>query len=78
MKLTLPGECPGVWRTAKRKRLPFYAISAVTGQGVDELKYAMWEQVKKLRKKHAAAAEEPPVGMLAVAERRRRPRDWRK
>jgi len=59
----------------KKKRLPFYAISAVTGQGLDELKYAMWEQVKKLRKKHATSEVET---IEAPAQRRRRPRDWRK
>ena len=65
---------------AKKKRLPFYAISAVTGEGVDELKYAMWEQVQKLRKKHAASEAETREVELAAApaERRRRPRDWRK
>jgi GTP-binding protein len=65
---------------AKKKRLPFYAISAVTGQGMDELKYAMWEQVQKLRKKHAASEAETREVELAAApaERRRRPRDWRK
>src|ERR1700759_2146734 len=30
---------------AKRKKLPFYAISAVTGEGVDPLKYAIAEMV---------------------------------
>src|SRR6201981_815628 len=34
---------------AKRRKLPFYAISAVTGAGVDALKYAMGERVEALR-----------------------------
>ena len=34
---------------AKRRKLPFFAISAVTGQGVEQLKYAMGEQLKELR-----------------------------
>jgi GTP-binding protein len=34
---------------AKRRKLPFYAISAVTGQGVDALKYAIADQVKQAR-----------------------------
>ena len=34
---------------AKRKKLPFYAISAVTGLGVDKLKYAIGERVRTLR-----------------------------
>ncbi len=34
---------------AKRKKLPFYAISAVTGEGIDALKYALAEKVQALR-----------------------------
>ena len=34
---------------AKRMKLPFYAISAVTGLGVDKLKYAIGERVRTLR-----------------------------
>jgi GTP-binding protein len=74
-KPTEPAKLAALRAFARKKRLPFYAISAVTGAGVDELKYAMWEQVKKLRKKHAHAEAAPTI---AIAERRRRPRDWRK
>jgi len=42
---------------AKRKKLPFYEISAVTGLGIDKLKYAIGERVHELRE--AAAAVEP-------------------
>jgi GTP-binding protein len=41
---------------AKRKKLPFYEISAVTGLGIDKLKYAIGERVHELRE--AAAAVE--------------------
>ncbi len=41
---------------AKRRKLPFYLISAVTGAGVNELKYAMGKRVKELREQ--ARAEE--------------------
>ncbi|HET9698182.1 MAG TPA: hypothetical protein VFP40_15010, partial [Terriglobales bacterium] len=34
---------------AKRKRLPFYEISAVTGQGVKDLTWAMAHEVRDLR-----------------------------
>jgi len=34
---------------AKRKKLAFYAISAVTGLGVDALKYAIGARVRELR-----------------------------
>jgi GTP-binding protein len=34
---------------AKRRKLPFYAISAVSGQGMDALKYAIAAEVKRTR-----------------------------
>jgi GTP-binding protein len=34
---------------AKRKKLPFHAISAVTGEGIDALKYAVANQLESLR-----------------------------
>ena len=33
----------------KKKGLPLYPISAVTGKGVEELKYAMAERVNEVR-----------------------------
>lgn len=39
---------------AKRRKLPFYAISAVTGLGIDKLKYAVGERVREVRKEAAA------------------------
>jgi GTPase len=38
----------------KKKRLPLYPISAVTGEGVDKLKYAMGNLVQEARKADAA------------------------
>ena len=46
---------------AKRKKLPFYAISAVTGLGVDKLKYAIGERVRELRKECAEPIAETAV-----------------
>jgi GTP-binding protein len=34
---------------AKRRKLPFYAISAVTGTGIDELKYAIGKTLNELK-----------------------------
>jgi GTP-binding protein len=39
---------------AKRKKLDFYEISAVTGLGVDKLKYAMGARVRDLRESAVA------------------------
>src|ERR1700761_9563258 len=48
---------------AKRRKLPFYAISAVSGQGVDALKYAIAAEVKRAREAERveAATESAPV-----------------
>jgi GTP-binding protein len=43
---------------AKRSKLPFYEISAVTGQGVDALRYAIAEKVREHRKEQASALAE--------------------
>jgi GTP-binding protein len=47
---------------AKRKKLPFYEISAVTGLGIEKLKYAIGEKVSAARK--AAEAETEPEKAL--------------
>jgi GTP-binding protein len=44
-----PDKLKKLQTMAKRKKLPFYAISAVTGQGIDPLKYALAEQIRTLR-----------------------------
>ncbi len=36
-------------RFAKRKKLDFYAISAVTGEGIEDLKWAMAERVEAIK-----------------------------
>jgi GTPase len=38
-------------RYCKRRKLKLYEISAVTGKGIDELKYAIADEVQKLREK---------------------------
>ena len=50
---------------AKRRKLPFYAISAVTGLGVEKLKYAIGERVRELRRESVSAEmkeAEPAAG----------------
>jgi len=42
---------------ATRKKLKLYPISAVTGEGIEKLKYAMAEEVDKARKMLAASEE---------------------
>jgi GTP-binding protein len=43
------------WTT--RRKLKLYPISAVTGEGIEKLKYAMAEEVDKVRKALAGAEE---------------------
>jgi GTP-binding protein len=42
---------------ATRKKLKLYPISAVTGEGIEKMKYAMAEEVDKVRKALAASEE---------------------
>jgi len=44
-----PDKLAKLKRFAKRKKLDFYAISAVTGEGIDELKWAMADRLKEIR-----------------------------
>jgi GTP-binding protein len=48
-------------RYCKKHKVKLYEISAVTGKGIEELKYAMGEEVQKLREREfsAAAGEKP-------------------
>jgi GTPase len=48
---------------AKRRKFPFFAISAVSGEGIQELKYAIGEVVRASRE--AEAAPEPTNAILA-------------
>lgn len=43
-----PAKLAALRKFAKKKKLEFHAISAVTGEGVDELKYAMAKAVRQL------------------------------
>jgi len=43
---------------AMRKKLKLYPISAVTGEGIEKLKFAMAEEVEKVRKALAGAQED--------------------
>lgn len=44
---------------AKRKKLPFFEISAVTGEGIDALKYGLAEQIRAMRSADMPAAPLP-------------------
>src|ERR1700734_1170622 len=52
-------------RYCKKHKLSLYEISAVTGKGIEELKYAMAEVVQELREKEMAAAAD---GDASVAD----------
>ena len=47
-------------RYCKKHKLKLYEISAVTGKGIEELKYAMGEEVQKLREREREAVGEKP------------------
>jgi GTP-binding protein len=52
------------WTT--RRKLKLYPISAVTGEGIDKLKFVMAEEVENVRKKLAEAQEETKVSRSGV------------
>jgi len=63
-----PAKLAALRKFAKRKKLEFHAISAVTGEGVEELKYALGRRVQELR----AVPPEPQVDAEEVPMPRRR------
>jgi GTP-binding protein len=50
-----PDKLKKLQAMAKRKKMPVYLISAVTGEGIEKLKYAIGAQVKVLREEEHAA-----------------------
>ena len=61
-----PEKLAKLKRFAKRKKLAFYEISAVTGSGVDALNWAMAHRVEAVRR--ASAEPETDVYTVEVAE----------
>jgi GTP-binding protein len=59
---------------ARKQKLPFYAISAVTGEGVEELKYAMARGVLGLAMTPQRAAPRTRKNPKKPASRQRRTR----
>ncbi|MBZ5647903.1 MAG: GTPase ObgE [Acidobacteriia bacterium] len=51
-------------RYCTRKKLKLYEVSAVTGKGIDALKYGMGERVEKLRERQPRAADEEAAGRV--------------
>ena len=45
-------------RFCSRRKLPFMAISAVTGEGIDKLKYTVGERVKEIRAADVGSADQ--------------------
>jgi GTPase len=44
---------------SKKKKIPLFPISAVTGEGIDKLKYAMAEKVEELRRQYEQSPTVP-------------------
>ena len=53
-------------RYCKKHKLKLYEISAVTGKGIEELKYAMAEEVQKFREREREAVGEKPVELRST------------
>jgi len=54
-----PDKLAKLKRYCTRKKLPFHAISAVTGEGIDKLKYAIAERISSIRAEQAASEPNP-------------------
>jgi GTPase len=61
-----PEKLKKLKQLATRKKLKLYPISAVTGEGIEKLKYAMLEGVEKVRWKLAEAQEETKISRSGV------------
>jgi GTP-binding protein len=61
---TEPAKLAALRKFARRSKLEFHAISAVTGEGVEELKYALGRRIQELRSRtlpaNAELDEAPP------------------
>jgi GTP-binding protein len=68
MDVVNPDKLAKLRKYAKKMKLELYEISAVTGQGVQELKYALGKRVKQIRT--GAGSEEQPVRKKAVSARK--------
>ena len=56
-----PAKLKKLKAMATRRKLPFFAISAVTGEGLDKLKYAIAERVAEHRKQHPLPPDPEPA-----------------
>jgi GTP-binding protein len=63
-----PDKLSKLKRYSKRHKLEFYAISAVTGEGVEELKGVMARRVEEIRRSEAAASESESSSMRTQRE----------
>ena len=65
-----PDKLKKLKQLAARRKLKLYPISAVTGEGIDKLKFAMAEEVVRLREHDAASAAEAAVDESRLPELR--------
>jgi GTP-binding protein len=56
VEIANPAKLKKLKAMAKRKKLAFFALSAVTGEGIDEFKYEIGRQVRILRQAEQSAA----------------------
>ncbi|HSR27604.1 MAG TPA: GTPase ObgE, partial [Actinomycetes bacterium] len=70
-KVDLPegrARLPEAEAAAKRRGLPFFAVSAATGEGIRELLYALGAEVAQARAARPAVAAAPPATIAADPE----------
>jgi GTP-binding protein len=70
-KVDLPearARVPEAGAAARRRGLPFFAVSAVTGEGMDEFLYALGAEVGQARAARPLPAAAPPTTVAADPE----------
>ena len=63
-----PGKLKKLATMAKRRKLPFYPISAVTGEGIEPLRYAIAELVAAHRPADIGVDESKPAAAAKPAK----------
>ena len=67
IEIANPDKLKKLKAMAKRKKLPFFALSAVTGEGIEEFKFEIARQIRKLRPANATEKPAAPKKIKKVA-----------
>ncbi|HEX4606113.1 MAG TPA: hypothetical protein VH724_19085, partial [Candidatus Angelobacter sp.] len=78
MDVANPEKVDALRKFCKKRRLDLYEISAVTGQGVPELKYALGKRVAEIRAGTYAQDHPAPVKKIGSSRKAKKKEEGRK